>query len=780
MFILLLAACVVYFFAGQFVDGIIMLVAILIVSTISLFQDYRSQNAILALKKISTPGATVSRNGIMVKIATDELVVDDILFLEEGEITPADGVIISAHDFSVNESILTGEPFPVLKSPEANNNIYKGTLVNSGRAVAKITAVGNNTQFGKIAQSLKQITKLKTPLQLQINSFVRIMVWSGALAFVIVVAINYFQSYNILSSFLRGLTLAMSILPEEIPVALVTFQALGALRLLRNNIIVKEPNHIETLGVTTVICTDKTGTLTENKMSIEYLYDPVTKKSLRFNDTASIPSSLIEYAMWSSETNPFDPMEKAIHSMYEKTTSNDKRQEYKQDHEYPIEGKPPMMTHIFKSESGDLIVAAKGAPEAILSLSNLPDQEIKLYEEQSTSYARKGYRVLGVGKATNVKFPYPQSQDEFAFEFLGLVAFHDPPKRNIAQTIKVFYDAGIGVKMITGDYAETALAIAEQVQLASNGKVLTGQEVMLLDMTTLKQKMETVNIFARMFPEAKLKVIEALKERGEIVAMTGDGVNDAPALKAAHIGIAMGKRGSEVAKNAAALVITDDALWHMTEAIALGRKIYDNLKKAIRYIVSIHIPIILIVTIPLLFSWKFSNIFTPIHVIFLELIMGPTCSIIYENEPMEPGTMKRPPRIMSETFLSGKQLRISIVQGLVIAAGCLGIGYIYMNNGQSEIVIRTVVFITLLISNIFLTLANRSFRYPVYKTLGYKNYLVAVVTGISALFIATLFFVPFMQHLFILTVIPIKDLIICILIAAICSFWIELLKIGKK
>jgi Ca2+-transporting ATPase len=344
----------------------------------------------------------------------------------------------------------------------------------------------------------------------------------------------------------------------------------------------------------------------------------------------------------------------------------------------------------------------------------------------------------------------------------------------------VFYDAGIGVKMITGDYAETALAIAEQVQLASNGKVLTGKEVMLLDMTTLKQKMETVNIFARMFPEAKLKVIEALKERGEIVAMTGDGVNDAPALKAAHIGIAMGKRGSEVAKNAAALVITDDALWHMTEAIAQGRKIYDNLKKAIRYIVSIHIPIILIVTIPLLFSWKFSNIFTPIHVIFLELIMGPTCSIIYENEPMEPGTMKRPPRIMSETFLSGKQLRISIVQGLVIAAGCLGIGYIYMNNGQSEIVIRTVVFITLLISNIFLTLANRSFRYPVYKTLGYKNYLVAVVTGISALFIATLFFVPFMQHLFILTVIPIKDLIICILIAAICSFWIELLKIGKK
>ncbi len=780
MFILLLAACIIYFVVGQYQEGFIMLVSIFIVAGISLFQEYRSQNAVLALKKISAAKGKVLRNGKAIQIATEEIVVNDLLLLEEGEVVAADGLIVTANDFSLNESVLTGESFAVTKTAEENSNVYKGTLVTSGSATVKVTAVGLKTMFGKIGLSLKEITVVKTSLQNQIRSFVRNMVWIGALAFLIVVGFNYYQSGNLVQSFLQGLTLAMSILPEEIPVAFSTFLALGAFRLLRNNIIVKQPQYVETLGSATVICADKTGTLTQNKMSIEYVYDAATKSSIALKENTGIPAGLIEYAMWSSETNPFDPMEKAIHQLYEKTASTDKRKHFIQIHEYPVGGKPPMMTHIFKNEPGEVIIAVKGAPEAILRQSNLSVEELKYIEEQSLSYARLGYRILGVGKGSWKEKKWPVSQEEFPFEFLGLIAFQDPPKENITQTIKTFRDAGITVKMITGDYAETAVAIAGQIQLNHNNEVLTGNEVLHLTKEELQQKVKQVNIFARMFPEAKLKVIDALKENGEVVAMTGDGVNDGPALKAAHIGIAMGQRGSEVAKNAASLILTDDDLAHMTEAVALGRKIYDNLKKAIQYIVSIHIPIILIVTLPLLLSWNFTDIFSPVHVIFLELIMGPTCSIIYENEPMEPGTMLRPPRKMGATFLSLKQLSLSIIQGLMITAGCLGVGYYYMQQGSDNTTIRTVIFTTLLFSNVFLTLVNRSFHYSVFKTLAYKNNLVPLIIGITLLFIAALLYVPFMQNLFRLQSLSLQTTASCILAGIAGTLWIEIWKFIRR
>jgi Ca2+-transporting ATPase len=652
-------------------------------------------------------------------------------------------------------------------------------LVTSGSAAIKITAVGNKTMFGKIGLSMQEITVVKTPLQQQVRSFVRNMVWIGAIAFVIVIAFNYFQSGDLTKSFLQGLTLAMSILPEEIPVAFSTFQALGAFRLLKNNIIVKQPQYVETLGSATVICSDKTGTLTQNKMSIEYLYDAINKDSIQVNDIDALPLQLIEYAMWSSETTPFDPMEKAIHELYAKTAVTDERKFFEQVHEYPIGGKPPMMTHIFRNKAGETIIAVKGAPEAILRQSNLPIHELKHIEEQSLAYAKLGYRVLGVGKGEWKEKNWPVSQEEFVFEFLGLVAFQDPPKEGIAQTIKTFNDAGIQVKMITGDYAETAVAIARQIELDHNHEVLTGEEVLHLSKAELQQKVKQVNIYARMFPEAKLKVIDALKENGEIVAMTGDGVNDGPALKAAHIGIAMGLRGSEVAKSAASLILVDDDLAHMTEAVALGRKIYDNLKKAIQYIVSIHIPIILTVALPLLLSWKFTDIFSPVHVIFLELIMGPTCSIIYENEPMEPGTMNRPPLKMGTSFLSLRQLSISIIQGLVITAGCLGIGYYYLQQGRDDDFIRTVIFTTLLFSNVFLTLVNRSFNYSIFTTIRYKNNLVPLITGITLLFIAALLFIPPLQQVFRLSTISFTVIFECIAVALISVVWVEIVKIFR-
>ncbi|TAL51307.1 MAG: cation-translocating P-type ATPase [Chitinophagaceae bacterium] len=780
MFILLLAACIIYFVVGQYQEGIIMLVSIFIVAGISLFQEYRSKNAVKALKKLSAARAKVIRNGRAIQVATEEIVVNDLLLLEEGEVVAADGLIVLANDFSLNESILTGESFTVAKNADNNNNVYKGTLVTSGSATIKVSAVGLKTMFGKIGLSLKEITIVKTPLQQQIRSFVRNMVWIGAVAFLIVVGFNYYQSGNFVRSFLQGLTLAMSILPEEIPVAFSTFQALGAFRLLRNHIIVKQPQYVETLGSATVICTDKTGTLTQNKMSIEYVYDAATKISVHINKKTALPALLIEYAMWSSETTPFDPMEKAIHELYEKTTTADKRKQFEQIHEYPVAGRPPMMTHIFKNENGETIIAAKGGPEAILRQSNLSIIELKHIEEQSLSYAKLGYRVLGVGKGSWMGKKWPPTQDEFVFEFLGLIAFQDPPKENITRTIQTFHDAGIPVKMITGDYAETALAIAGQIQLNHNSEVLTGKEVLHLTKEELQQKVKRVNIFARMFPEAKLKVIDALKENGEVVAMTGDGVNDGPALKAAHIGIAMGQRGSEVAKSAASLILTDDDLAHMTDAVALGRKIYDNLKKAIQYIVSIHIPIILIVTLPLLLMWKFTDIFSPVHVIFLELIMGPTCSIIYENEPIEPGTMQRPPRKMGSTFLSLRQLTISIAQGFMITAGCLGIGYYYIHLGDDETTIRSVIFITLLFCNIFLTLVNRSFQFSAFKTITYKNNLIPLIIGITFLFIVTLLYVPFIRNLFRLNLLSFTSIATCVFVAVLSVLWIEIWKSVKR
>ena len=780
MFLLLLAACIIYFLAGQIREGIIMLVSLFIVAGISLFQEFRSRNAVRALNKLSAAKATVMRNGIKMKIAVEQLVTGDLLLLEEGELIGADGSVLSANDFSVNESILTGEAFSVYKSASENSTVYKGTLISSGSAAVRVTAVGEKSELGKIGRSLQSVTVVKTPLQVQIRAFVRNMVWIGAIAFLLVVAFNYYRSGDLISAFLQGLTMAMSLLPEEIPVAFSTFQALGAFRLLQNQIIVKQPQQVETLGAATVICCDKTGTLTENNMRMAFMYDAATRLCHDARETKALPPDIVAFAMWASETQPFDPMEQAIHELYAATAPKDERKDYRQVHEYPIGGRPPMMTHIFSNPEGQYLIAAKGAAEAILNQSELAATDKERILAEAIRLASEGYRVLGVGRGLHKGTEWPAQQQQFRFEFLGLLAFYDPPKAHIRETLQTFSRAGIEVKMITGDYAQTAAAIAAQVGLDGNGKIITGPEIMELTPAELQQKVGGIALYARMFPEAKLKVIEALRSNGEVVAMTGDGVNDGPALKAAHIGIAMGKRGSEVAKAAASLILTDDNLSHMAEAVALGRKIYDNLKKAIRYIVSIHIPIILIVTIPLLLGWSFSAIFSPVHVIFLELIMGPTCSIIYENEPMEPGTMNRPPRRIGQTFLSFRQLMLSMVQGLIITAGCLGIGYHYLHQQATPEVVRTVIFITLLFSNVWLTLVNRSFVYSILQTLRYRNPLVPLIIGITLSLIAASLFVPFVRALFLLSPLTIKMIGTCLLVAMASTLWMEVWKMVQR
>lgn len=778
MVILLLIASTVYFISGNIGDGIFLMAAIVLVAAISLYQDSRSKNALEKLKDFTKPFCKVIRNGKTQEIKSEELVVGDFLMVEEGTSIAADGVIIQSNDFSTNESTLTGESFPVFKDQtKENNNIYQGTSVSSGLAIAEISAIGNKTRLGKIGSSLESIKNEKTPLESQIENFVKKMVIAGAIIFIIVWAINYINSNNFLDSLLKALTLAMSILPEEIPVAFTTFMALGSWRLMKLGVVVKQMKTVETLGSATVICTDKTGTITENKMSLARIY---------IHSTNSISSpeqfidknekDLISVAMWASEPIPFDPMEIALHQAYSNLAQDDERPYFKMEHEYPLGGKPPMMTHIFKNESGIQIIAAKGAPEALIKTSTLSETEVSHINEAIIKLASDGFRVLGVGKATLTGDSYPKTQQEINFQFLGLVAFYDPPKNNIRGVLEKFYNAGIKVKIVTGDNPETTTAIAKQIEFRNYEKCITGDMLMKISDSKLSSVVSETYVFSRMYPEAKLRIINALKKENEIVAMTGDGVNDGPALKAAHIGIAMGKKGTEIAKQAASLILIHDDLAQMVEAIAMGRRIYANLKKAIQYIISIHIPIILTVFIPLALGWIYPNIFSPIHIIFFELIMSPTCSIIYENEPMEKNTMIQKPRQFSATFFNWKELTTSIIQGLMITAGTL-ITYqlsIYLN--YNENITRTMVFTALISSNIFLTLVNRSFYYSIFTTLQYKNNLVKIIILLTFTITALIIYIKPLADFFHLESLSIMQLFISSIIGFIFVIWYEVVK----
>lgn len=782
MIILLLVASSIYFITGKTGDGIFLAFAILFQTSISLYQYSRSQNALEKLKDLSQPNCKVIRNNKIEEIRSDEIVVGDCLIIEEGTAITADGSIIHSNDFSVNESILTGESLAVFKDKEKEDKfIYSGTTVASGLAIASITAIGNETKLGKIGISLENINEEKTPLELQIENFVKKMAIAGAIVFVIVWIINFWHSQNLLNSLLQSLTLAMSILPEEIPVAFTTFMALGAWRLMKLGIVVKQMKTVETLGSATVICTDKTGTITENKMSLAKLF--VLKSNAIFNLEENLnedEKELIELAMWASETVPFDPMEVALHQAYKGLTQNDERPNYKLIYEYPLDGIPPMMTHVFSDNKDNRVIAAKGAPEALISVSNLSEKEKSEIHAAIELLASEGYRVLGVGVSDFKGDSYPTNQHDLSFQFKGIVAFYDPPKKNILKVLEDFYKAGINVKIITGDNAATTISIAKQIGFKGYDKTISGDELMALSENDLQTCVMNTNIFTRMFPDAKLKIINALKLNHQIVAMTGDGVNDGPALKAAHIGIAMGKKGTEIAKQAASLILLEDDLSKMVDAIAMGRKIYANLKKAIQYIISIHIPIILTVFIPLASGWIYPNLFSPIHILFLEIIMGPTCSIIFENEPMEANTMLQKPKPLTTTFFNWKELSISIVQGLFITTGTLFVYQYSVINDYNEAITRTMTFTVLITANIFLTLINRSFYYSILTTLKYKNNMVLLIIFITMAIVGLILYIKPLTTFFEFETLNGQQFLICIFIGFVSVIWFEILKLLKR
>lgn len=776
MFLLLCAACLLYFLLGETAEGFMTVAALFFVAAISVYQEVRSSRALAALQNLTEPKAIVMRDGGLTQISVALLVPGDVILLTEGEKVPADAVILEANDLSLNEAILTGEALPVEKSVE--QKIFQGTVVNSGKCTAQVSATGNRTELGKIGVSITTYVATTTDLQRQVSRLVRQLALFGAFGFALIFFVNFWYSHEVIPSLLFGLTLVMSAIPEEIPVAFSSFMALGAYALSKLGIITRQPQTIENLGAVDVICLDKTGTITANEMSVDELYHFPSRNRSQAKEVQGDAAAVLRFAWLASEASPFDAMEKAIsHAYYscEQAATRDVMVK-----EYPLSGRPPMMTHVYADGNG-FLATAKGAVERVIAACRLNDADKQQVLELAKGMAAKGRRVLGVASA-QYSGSFPQSQEDFAWRFEGLLSLYDPPKPFVKDVLQQFYNAGISVALLTGDYRETAESIANEVGLQHNGKTVSGDEVMAMAEDVLRQTLGATRIFSRMYPEAKRKVINALKAQGCTVAMTGDGVNDGPALKVADIGIAVGKTGSEVARQSADLILTDDDLRSIAEAVRQGRRIFSNLKKAVRYIISIHIPIILVASLPVLLHWQYPNIFTPIHVIFLELIMGPTCSIFFEREPAEPLLMQQPPRKKATGLFERRSLLLALLQGGVIALGALVLFYSYSAAGASFEKVRTLVFTFLIVSNIFLTFVDRSLEEHLAKTLRYKNSLALPVVIVSLVFLALLHFVLPIQSFFGLAPITFREAVICLLTTLLCVGWFELYKLfrGQK
>ena len=777
MVILLFVACLLYFLLNNVDSGLMMIAAIAFVVGISIYQDVRSSNALKELREFTEQKIKVIRGGQEKLIAAQDLVPDDLLLLEEGSRIPADARVIQQNDFTVSEAVITGESLPVSKTSASENNVvYQGSIVNSGTAYAVVTATGNNTVLQKLGKSIDELSSPKTLLQKQVQHFVKRFTILGVFAFLLICFVNFFETGDWERSLLLGLTLALAAIPEEIPVAFSSFMALGAWRMSKLGIISRQPQTIENLGAVSVICLDKTGTITENKMKLNAFYDFGMDKRVEMGQRhAGEGSQLLFYAMLASEANPYDAMEQAIHEAYK--FIEEKKERPAMVYEYALGGQPPMMTHVYQYENEKLITC-KGAAERIIDICGVSKQDYHKIKEELRSMASTGCRVLGVASARINGDSFPESQEQFDWNFEGLLSIYDPPKKNIREVFSQFYNAGIQIKLLTGDYSETAIAIARQVGMRDIDSHLTGEQLLKLEGTAMERAVTDVNVFTRMFPEAKRIVIETLKRKGQIVAMTGDGINDGPALKTADVGIAMGLKGTEIARQAADLVLTDDNIAKIAEALKQGRKILNNLKKAIRYIISIHIPIISVALIPLVFGWKFPAVFSPIHIIFLELIMGPTCSIFFEREPVESRLMNEPPRKRSAALFSTSEFLISLIQGVVIAASLLVYYYFYMQqHSLSET--TTVIFTALVSANISLTFVNRSFSEIIVNTIHYKNNLAPAVLIISISFLGAIHFVPFISELFQMSSLSLRDFVMSVGIGFLSTMWFEVYKLVR-
>jgi len=678
MFILLVACGTLYIVLGDLHEGLMLLGFVFVIMGIEFYQEKKTEKALDALKDMASPRALVIRDGVETRIAGFEVVTDDIIVLQEGDRVPADATVLNSVNLLADESLLTGEPVPVRKNDwdgvEKNIQpggddlpfVYSGSMIVQGNGIAKVTSIGINTEIGKIGKALEGVKEEPTRLKQEMGSLVKKLSLVAAVLCILVIVGYTLTRGTLVNGFLAGITLAMAMLPEEFPVILTIFMALGAWRMSKKKVLTRKPSAIETLGSATVLCTDKTGTLTQNKMTVTSLYNgknflTVTKAN-EFNPEFH---EIIEYGILSSQTNPFDPMERAITSigdLYLKGTEHIHKN-WKMVKEYPLSKELLAMSRVFSfKETQEKIIATKGAPEAIFDLCHLDEKNKKRLSLAVEELAAGGLRVLGVAKAKIKAKGLPEIQHDFTFDFIGLIGLSDPIRKNVKQAVSECFKAGIRVIMITGDYPVTAKSIAHEIGLENPDMCITGQELQAMTDNELCKKINGINVFARVVPDQKLKIVNALKKNKEIVAMTGDGINDAPALKSADIGIAMGKKGTDVAREASSLVLMDDNFESIVGAIKMGRRIFDNLQKAFGYIFAIHVPIAGLSLIPILLG-NFPLILWPVHIVFLELIIDPACSIIFEAEKEEINVMNRPPKKINEPFFGAKKILFSCLQG---------------------------------------------------------------------------------------------------------------------
>jgi P-type Ca2+ transporter type 2C len=794
MFILLVACGTLYLVLGNIREGLMLLGFVFVIMGIEFFQEKKTEKALDALKDMASPRALVIRNGEEKRIAGFEVVTDDIIVLQEGDRVPADATVLYSVSLQVDESLLTGESVTVRKSiwDGAEKNIqpggddlpfvYSGSMIVQGNGIAKVTSTGINTEIGKIGKALESVKEEPTRLKTEMGSLVRTLTVIALVLCILVIVGYTFTHGSLINGFLAGITLAMAILPEEFPVILTVFMALGAWRMSKKKVLTRKPSAIETLGTATVLCTDKTGTLTENKMTVAKLYNG--KNYLTVTKTDNLSSEfheIIEYGILSSQINPFDPMEKAITSvgdLYLKGTEHIHKN-WEMVKEYPLSKQLLAISRVFSFRgTQEKIIATKGAPEAIFELCHLDELSRNRLLLAVEELAAEGLRVLGVAKAKINHRGLPEIQHDFVFDFIGLIGLSDPVRDNVRQSVIECNKAGIRVIMITGDYPVTAKHIAMEIGLENPDQCITGKELNMITEEELCEKIKGINVFARVVPEQKLKIVNALKRNNEIVAMTGDGINDAPALKSANIGIAMGEKGTDVAREASSLVLMDDNFSSIVGAIKMGRRIFDNLQKAFGYTFAIHVPIAGLSLIPILLG-NFPLILWPVHIVFLELIIDPACSVVFEAEKEESDIMNRPPKGINERFFGGKKILFSCLQGLGILIITFSVYMVGLRIGYEANEVRAMSFITLIVSNIAVILTNRSWTNNIFKIVATPNKAVLWVAGGAVFFLTMILNIPFFLKLFQFHRLHIINIVICSCAGLATIIWFEIYKLIK-
>jgi Ca2+-transporting ATPase len=760
---LLLGAGLIYLLVGDLAEALILLAFAVLNVALVVVQETRTERALAALKDLTSPSAFVIRGGRRQQVPGSDIVVGDIVVLVEGDRVPADARLLEISDLQADESLLTGESVPVGKTAGGSDaadsrpggddgaNVWSGSLIVRGTGLARVFATGARTEIGRIGTSLGAVESAPTPLQIQTRKLVKLFAILGIGSSALLAVVYGLLHGEWIKGILAGITLAMATLPEEFPLVLTVFLVLGAWRMSQNKVLTRRSAAIEALGAVTVLCTDKTGTLTVNRMTVAALVTNGEWWAMAPPDSPVLPErfhALVEYSILASRPDPFDPMERAFSNLGDQVLEATEHVQpaWVVRHGYPLQPELLAMSQIWQNMGeAEFLVATKGAPEAVADLCHLPADRIEAIRRDVAALAAQGLRVLAVARATWPTDHWPATQHDFDLRFMGLVGLADPLRPEVPAAVKACVGGGIRVVMITGDHPATALTIARQAGI-TGGAVLTGAEMASLDDARFKARLAETNVFARIMPEQKLRLVQAFAAAGEVVAMTGDGVNDAPSLKAAHIGVAMGGRGTDVAREAASLVLLDDNFASLVTAVRLGRRIDDNLRKAIGYILAVHVPIAGMSLLPVLFGWPM--VLGPIHVVFLELVIDPVSSIVFEAEPEEAGIMARPPRKPDAPLFDKALLAHGLLQGGVVMLAALFIFQLGIKDEHGEQVARCMAFVTLVIGNLGLVLTNRSMTSSAFRVLIRPNraLVLVVITTMTALILSIS--VPWLRGLF--------------------------------